>query len=86
MGLVLRLVWGAKVCLTGWSAYRACSSDVGVPVVCGLSVFYFGVLALATVCSWKRIPKPQDLDALEADYLRRLEEGLESVSGKMKQG
>lgn len=86
MGLVLRLVWGAKVCLTGWSAYRACSSDVGVPVICGLSVFYAGVLVLATVCSWKRIPKPRDLDVLEGEYLRQLEEGFGSVSGRIKQG
>ena len=76
MGLVLRLVWGAKVCLTGWSAYRACTTDSGLPVICGLSVFYFGILVLATACSCKGVPKPQDLDALEADYLRRLEEGV----------
>ena len=76
MGLVLRLVWGAKVCLTGWSAYRACTSESGLPVICGLSVFYFGVLALATACSCKGIPRPKDLDALEIEYLRRLEEGV----------
>lgn len=85
MGYVLRLVWGAKVCLTGWSAYRACTSDQGIPVMCGLSVFYFGVLVLATVCSWKGVPKPRDLDALEADYLRRLEEGFVTTQGSDKQ-
>lgn len=82
MTVLLRFVWGTKVCLIGWNAYRACRGEDAHPFICFLSVSYFVVLALATFCSWKSLPTPKQLDAMETDYLYRLEEGLSVGSEK----
>jgi hypothetical protein len=76
MSLLIRYVWCTKVCLTGWSAYKACSGDSANSFICFLSSSYFVVLVLATVASWKTFRTPQKLDSLEGQYLRRLEEGI----------
>jgi hypothetical protein len=76
MTFLFKFVWGTKVCLMGWSAYRACAAEDSQPFICALSVSYFAVLALATLCSWKGLPTPKQIDGMEADYLRRLEEGM----------
>ena len=76
MSPLLKYVWGVKVCLTGWSAYKACVGDSSNILICGMSVSYFFILLLATLCSWKVLPKTVQIDALEGEYLRRLEEGL----------
>ena len=76
MGHVLRVAWGAKLCLTGWSAYRACTGDNGPLVICGVSVVYFGLLVLATVCKGRGLPTPKEIDAIEDDYLCHLEKGF----------
>ena len=79
MSLLFKYVWFTKVCLTGWSAYKACSGESSNQIICGMSASYFLILLLATVCTtWKRAPRPQHLDALEGEYLRRLEEGIDS--------
>lgn len=77
MSFLFKYVWTVKVCLTGWSAYKACVTDSGNLLICGMSVSYFLVLLLATLCvPWKKMPKPQQFDGLEGEYLRRLEEGF----------
>lgn len=76
MRLLFQYVWFVKVCLTGWSAYRSCMAEYSNPIICGMSVSYFLILFLATLCSLRTLRTPRQLDGLEADYLRRLEEGL----------
>ncbi len=76
MSLLIRYVWCTKVCLTGWSAYKACAGDSANSFICFLSSSYFIVLVLATLTSWKSFRTPQKLDSLEGQYLRRLEEGM----------
>lgn len=85
MGLLFKFVWGSKVCLTGWSAYKACVGDNSNTFICVISVTYFFVLFLASLVSWKSIPKPREIDALEGEYLRRLEEGILSEIPNEKQ-
>jgi hypothetical protein len=41
-----------------------------------MSVSYFGILCVATIVSWKTFSKPKQIDNLEGEYLRRLEEGV----------
>jgi hypothetical protein len=76
MSFLLRYIWCSKVCLTGWSAYKACSGETANTFICFLSGSYFVVLCLATLASWKTFRTPQKLDSLEGQYLRRLEEGM----------
>lgn len=76
MGFLLRYIWGVKVILTGWSAYRACTTEFANPFICGLSTSYFIVLALASCWAFKRIPTAREIDGLENRYLRDLEEGM----------
>ena len=76
MSLLIRYVWCTKVCLTGWSAYKACAGESANSFICFLSSSYFVVLLLATLASWKSFRTPQKLDSLEGQYLQRLEEGL----------
>jgi len=76
MSILIRYIWCTKVCLTGWSAYKACSGEGTNPLICFLSSSYFVVLFLATIASWKTFQTPQNLDSLEGQYLRRLEEGV----------
>jgi hypothetical protein len=76
MGFVLRYIWGTKVCLIGWNAYKACSGENGNAFLCFLASSYFVVLVLATLYPYRGIPKPQQIDALESEYLQKLEEGL----------
>ncbi len=75
MGIVLRYIWGTKICLVGWNAYKACYGDNGNAFVCFLATSYFILLFLATCSSCKRLPKPEDIDRMEGEYLQRLEEG-----------
>ncbi len=82
MSFLFKFVWGTKVCLMGWSAYRACVGDNSNPFICFLSVSYFGVLALATFCSFKGLPTPRQIDGMEGEYLRRLEEGMITPNDK----
>jgi hypothetical protein len=44
--------------------------------ICGISSSYFMILLFATVCSCRCAPKPRQLDSLEEEYLRRMEEGF----------
>lgn len=74
MGLIFNFIWTTKLCLLGWSSYKACTQDN--EIICILSVSYFCVLALATVCSWKALPTPKKIDALEDKYIQQLEEGV----------
>lgn len=74
MGLVFKYIWGTKVFLLGFSAYKSCTKEN--EIICFLSASYFCILVLATLCSWKILPKPQDIDSLEEQYLQRLEEGI----------
>lgn len=74
MSLLFRYVWFTKLCLTGWSAYKACVGDN--PIICFMSASYFIVLVFATACSWRTFGQPRRLDAMEGEYLRRLEEGV----------
>jgi hypothetical protein len=74
MGLAFQYVWGTKVCLMGWSAYKTCSNENGI--ICFISASYFLVLLLATFCTTQRLKRLREIDGMEADYLRRLEEGL----------
>ena len=76
MSFLLRYIWFTKVCLTGWSAWRACYGDNANSFICFLSSSYFLVLFFATLMSWKTFSKPKQIDALEGEYLRRLEEGM----------
>ncbi len=76
MSYLFRYVWAAKVCLTGWSTYKACMGDSSNLFICGISSSYFFILVFATLCSFRWAPKPKDLDNLEGEYLRRLEEGF----------
>ncbi len=76
MSLLLRYVWFTKVCLTGWSAWRACYGDNANSFICFLSGSYFFVLFLATLVSWKSFKTPKQIDNLESQYLQRLEEGM----------
>jgi hypothetical protein len=78
MGLVLRYIWGTKICLMGWNAYKACYGDNGNAVICFLATSYFAVLVLATCFTCRGLPRPQDIDAMETEYLQKLEEGLAS--------
>jgi len=82
MSFLFRYVWFTKVCLTGWSAYKACVGDN--MVICFMSVSYFCVLCFATMWSWKTFMKPKQLDAMEGEYLRRLEEGMVSAMPNQK--
>jgi hypothetical protein len=51
-----------------------------------MSVSYFLVLLLATLCSsCKQMPKPQQFDSLEGEYLRRLEEGFSEVKNRKEE-
>ena len=76
MSILFRYVWFTKVCLTGWSAYKACVGDNSNTFICIMSVSYFGILFMATICSWRSLNKPRQLENMEAEYLRRLEEGV----------
>ncbi len=76
MGLVLRYIWGTKVCLLGWNAYKACYGDNGNAFICFLATTYFLILVFATCSTCRGVPNPQQIDALEAEYLQKLEEGL----------
>lgn len=76
MSLLFKYVWTVKVCLTGWSAYKACVGDSSNIFICGMSISYFLILVFATICTWRQFPKPRQLDGLEGEYLRRLEEGI----------
>lgn len=78
------IVWVSKITLTGWNTYRMCNGENAVLPICVISGTYFGILILATLFSWKGIPKPQELDALEGDYLRKLEEGIGFENKKEK--
>lgn len=76
MGLVLRYIWGTKVCLMGWNAYKACYGENGNAFICFLATSYFLVLLLATCTTCRGLPKPKDIDAIEVEYLKKLEEGI----------
>jgi len=76
MGLLLRFIWGTKLFLMGFNAYKACSSEQGQWILCSLSTSYFLALILATFCAGYGFPSPKKLDGLEDEYLRRLEEGI----------
>jgi hypothetical protein len=76
MSLLIRYIWFTKVCLTGWSAWKACYGNDANSFICFLSSSYFFVLLLATLMSWKHLKIPQQIDNLEGQYLRRLEEGM----------
>lgn len=76
MSLLFKYVWAVKVTLTGWNAYRACVGDTSNVFICGISTSYFLILLLATLCSYHRFGKSKEIDTLEGDYLRRLEEGI----------
>jgi hypothetical protein len=76
MSFLFRYVWFTKVCLTGWSAYKACVGDNSNIVICFMSASYFCILCFATLCTWRTFGKPKQLDAMEGEYLRRLEEGV----------
>ena len=76
MSYLFRYVWAAKVCLTGWNTYKACMGDSSNVFICGISSSYFLILLLATLCSCRCAPKPKQLDSLEEEYLRRMEEGI----------
>lgn len=73
MTLLTRYVWIVKICLTGWSAYKACVGENSF--ICFLSGSYFCILVVATVWSWKTFVLPRQIDQIEAGYLRDLEEG-----------
>jgi len=81
MGVLLQYIWGVKVILTGWSAYKACTGEYANPFICGLSTSYFVVLAIASCWTFKRMPTPREIDGMENQYLRDLEEGV--FSGRM---
>lgn len=76
MSFLLRYVWFSKVCLTGWSTWKACYGDNANSFICFLSSSYFLILVFATLVSWKTFQKPKQIDGLEGEYLQRLEEGL----------
>ncbi len=76
MSFLLRYIWFTKVCLTGWSAWKACYGDNANSFICFLSSSYFFVLVFATFVSWKQFKIPREIDNLEGQYLRRLEEGM----------
>ncbi len=84
MSFLLRYVWFTKVCLTGWSSWKACYGDNANSFICFLSSSYFVILVFATVIGWKSFRKPQQLDSLEGDYLQRLEEGLSLETSTVK--
>jgi hypothetical protein len=74
MSYLLKYVWTVKVCLTGWSAYKACIGENSF--ICFMSSSYFCILCIATICSWRSFTKAKQIDSLEGEYLRRLEEGI----------
>jgi hypothetical protein len=76
MSLLFKYVWAVKVSLTGWNAYRACVGDSSNIFICGISTSYFLILLLATLYSCRRFEKPRQIDGIEGEYLRRLEEGI----------
>lgn len=76
MSLLLRYVWFSKLCLTGWSTWKPCYGENANSFICFLSSSYFLVLVVATLFSWKSFQKPKQIDALEGEYLQKLEEGL----------
>lgn len=76
MGLLLRFIWGTKVFLMGFNAYKACSSEQGQWILCVLSSSYFLALVLATFCAGCGFPSSKRIEGLEDEYLRRLEEGM----------
>jgi hypothetical protein len=76
MGLVLNFIWGTKVCLMGWNAYKACTTDNAQWVICVLSSSYFLTLVFATACASCGFPSRTKVEGLEDEYLRRLEEGM----------
>ena len=76
MSLLLRYIWLSKVCLTGWSAYKACVGENPNIFICFLSGSYFFVLVFATIVGWKTFHVVRRIDGMEGEYLRRLEEGI----------
>lgn len=76
MSLLIRYIWFTKICLTGWSAWKACYGENANSFICFLSSSYFLVLLFATLVSWKSFQMPRQIDNLETQYLRRLEEGM----------
>jgi hypothetical protein len=76
MSILLRYIWVSKVCLTGWSAYKACTGENANMIICFLSGSYFFVLVFATLVGWKSFHTIRKIDGMEGDYLRCLEEGL----------
>ena len=82
MSFLFKFVWGSKVCLLGWGAYKACVIENSNPFICFLSVSYFGVLVIASLFSWKGLPTPRQIDGMEGEYLRRLEEGMVTPNEK----
>ena len=84
MGIVLDLVWGTKVLLTGYNTYRLCFGEAGTPVMCGASAFYLTVLLTASLCTWKGFPTRKEITDQESDRLRLIEEGLSASTGNPK--
>jgi hypothetical protein len=76
MSILIRYVWFAKVCLTGYSALKAWYTEDSNLFICFVSGSYFFVLLVATILGWKTFITPRKIDGLEGEYLRRLEEGL----------
>ncbi len=76
MSYLFRYVWATKVCLTAWSTYKACTGESSHFFICGLSSSYLLILLFATLCTFRGAPKPRELENLETEYLRRLEEGF----------
>jgi hypothetical protein len=82
MTVLFWYVWISKVALSGWSAYRVCYGSDTNPYICFFSSSYCAILVVATLFSCKGIPKPKQLDSLEGEYLRRLEEGMINSNDK----
>jgi hypothetical protein len=76
MSILIRYVWFAKVCLTGYSALKTCTGENANAFICVVSGSYFLVLFVATILGWKTFVTPRKIEGLEGEYLRRLEEGL----------
>ena len=85
MTFLLKYVWTAKVCLTGWNTYKVCVGENPNEFICIVSLSYFFILFLASIVSCKRLPTPRQIESQEEEYLQQLEEGFGMRAANTKQ-
>lgn len=85
MIVIQNIVWFCKIGILGINSYQVCFGDKYNIFMCGLSGTYFFILILATLLSNIHLfPKVREIESVEENYLRHLEEGIYNENMKLK--